>query len=482
MKLTKTYMMTTLLCSLCLFSGCSTSVNEAETNEINSTTDALHISREVSDKEGYVIANIDAEVVYPTTNDIPVATIIEHQFDSNDIAQFANGIYGNSEYHKLLDDSEYSLDQIADAIESTNLLVNDLDELYNHESIDYNRYIDELYSCNSRIGKLNYYATSASSEVNDTPVLDFYEVRFPFFDMNDSYFYNPDTDNLVVTNEGTETKCQLVGTYNNSTCTLLFNNENKFKLNVDPADTPVWKDYTYNQIEFGLIEDRHFLSFNNNTKNECSYSTEQSINLCDGMLKSLGINNMSPMDMSHLSVKAFDVSPTGYQYGTLIDTGYCGYQIYYGKTVNSIDTNLTSTIATGDYSTIYDKGAGNVYGSEYIIFTVMDSGIISMVYNCPTEITNITSSDTAILDFDSILTFADSYLLELYSEGNLGNRSLNVSRVQFGLARTANTIYDDQFTLIPVWTFYDGNSFIPVLVINAIDGTQMNVFSGVSMN
>ncbi len=482
MRHVKTFIKTTLICSLCLFSGCSKPVNESESNDINSTTNALHISREVSDKEEYVVATIDAEVIYPETTDIPITTIKKHIFDSSDIQQFADNIYKGSEYYKLLDDSEYSLDQIVAAIESTNLQIDDLDDLYNNEYIDYYHYIDEIYACNARISKLNYYANSAPSEVVITPVLDFYDVRSPFFDMNDSYFYDPNTDNLTVTEEGTETRCDLEGTYNNLTCTLLFSPDNNFKLEIDTADTPVWKDYTYSEIEIGLPESRHFFSFDNNIKNECSYSIEEVTNMCDAMLKTLGIANMAPMDISNLHVSSYNTSPTGYHYGVQTDTGYCGYKLYYGKSINSINTNITSTIATGEYSAIYDKGAGNVYGSEYIIFTVMDSGIISMVYNCPTEITNIESSSNTLLDLDSVLTFSDSYLLDLYYDGNLGSSSVKVSRIQFGLARTANTIYDDSFTLIPVWTFYDGNSFVPLLVINAIDGSQMNVFSGVSMN
>ncbi len=471
------------LISLCLLSGC-TKNNENIERDVN-TTPNEHLTRDIVDSEGNIIANINADIIYPQVKDVPVATLKKYEFTNNDIQRIATAIYGDSEYYKALQPSECSVNDLNTTINYYNEKLADLNQLYNENKIGVNSdyYNNKLIDYTFKISECNYYITKAHTEVDTSPVLEFYDVIFDTW----SSTYNQDTESEEFTFISSDAmqKCSLQGTYNAMPCNIEFFSPSDLHIEMNADDTCVWKNYTYKEIDTELpnvIYYDYYASNNPNIENDCIFSIDQAIEMCSNMVEAFHISNMDVMDIYNIPVKAYNVSSIGNQYGGYIDDGYCGYIISYGKSINSINSNIFT------YDGVIDLNYGltsddfsNSSDPEYLTFIVMDCGIISISYSAPTILDNITSTNTAILDFDTILNLADIYLPNIYADikGIGYKHEFEITRIQFGLARITNNSDNSDFSLIPVWTFYQDGSFSPILTINAIDGNNINSYTGI---
>ncbi len=76
---------------------------------------------------------------------------------------------------------------------------------------------------------------------------------------------------------------------------------------------------------------------------------------------------------------------------------------------------------------------------------------------------------------DTIMSLSEIYLPTAYDDSaGFGREVFNITRIQLGLMEVPSTSDSFDTTLIPVWDFYDNESYIPVLTINAIDGNRLN--------
>ncbi len=462
--------------SMSLLAGCSTNPQD-----INSTTSKPeHITQDIINSEDIVVAKIDADVIYPEAKNIPVVTTKRYAFTDEDIIRIADGLFDNSEYStaKTIDTVTYTKDISTDLIIELEAKIEDLENLYNNNKIDANYYSWEMFDCHYLVDAVNGCTDNVSEDVlNSTPKFIDIDYQWPSNGVNEDNEYTSDGYNTA-----TFHGCGIDGTYNDIPCKLLFRGEHSVQFDLYDMGKFVWKKYLYDNVSIGDVNYDDFASNNSNIENDCVYSIEDATTLCNDLLEKLGISNMAPMDICNLSVIAYNTSPTGYQYGKPLETGYCGYKLYYGKSINSISYNLT-TLITGDANPSLYKEAdiNSIYGEECIVFTVMDSGIISMDYKHPTTIEDITSTDVTILDIDSILSFADIYLSEAYEDRSASSPPINISRIQLGLARSSDNLDADTFTLIPVWDFYYDDSYNPIITINAIDGSKIDRYSGLTV-
>ncbi len=475
-----------LILSLCTFTGCSTSATD-DITEID-TDSATHIEKEITNGDGNTIAKINADITLIEYDNYSVATTKKYEFNSTNIKTLADSFFDNSKCYKKLNYQEYSIDMLNDELEKSNLSIQDAEQLYNDGLLDYDSYWWADFDKKHYIDELNDLLLTAPREPNNDPVYEIADNSYTY----PSYYIDENGDEQVEYITNPDTSCKLEGTYNDTPCTLYFyispdtiHNES-MGVNMDKQDELAWKNYTYNQINLDRDKYKNFASVNPDIDNQCTYSSSQAIDICDEFLASLNISDMAPMDIQNLSVSAYNISTTGIQYGAAIDTGYCGYKIYYGKSINNINTNL-SLYATGSFSYMTTPDERNITGHESIIFTVMDSGIISMHYLNPNVVEDITSNNTPILEFDTIMELADSYLLDAFlDEKERSSRvsPFHITKIEFGLARIINVQDDTTYTLVPVWDFYEDNTLgsydsypTPVLTINAIDGSRINLFT-----
>ncbi len=473
--------------SLCTFTGCTT-----ETNDIPETatgdSGTTHIEEEITNGEGNTIAKINADVTLTQYDSYCVATTKKYEFNNSNIKNISDLLFDNSTYYRKLNYQEYSIDMLNDEIEKATLSIQDAEQLYNDGTLDYDSYWGIDFTNTHYIDELNDLLLTAPLEANNKPVYEIADNSYTY----PSYYIDENGDEQVSYITNPDTSCRLEGTYNDIPCTLYFyispdafHNE-IMGVTIDRENEKAWKDYTYNQINLDIDKYKNFVSVNPDIDNQCVYSSSQAVDICNEFLDSLNISDMAPMDIQNLSVNAYNISTTGIHYGASIDNGYCGYKIYYGKSINSINANF-SLYATGSFDYMTTPDERDLTGHESIIFTVMDSGIISMQYYNPNVIEDITSTDTPILDFDTIMEFADSYFLDTFlDEKERSNRvsPFSISKIEFGLERIIDERDDTTYTLVPVWDFYEDNTsgssdsyLTPVLTINAIDGSRINLFT-----
>ncbi len=456
-----------ILFSLCLLSGCSKNNGNID----GSTSD--HIIKEVIGANGQVVANIDADIIRPEVKDIPVANIKPYEFTNDDIKKTATTIYGDSDYYKLLTPTELSVSQLNDAIAEYELKITELEELYgDSDKISPVACSDRIFYYDTKIAELTEFLEDAPQEVDTSPELEFYDItstvlNYYYYDINQ--WQNSSSESL----EG----CYLQGTYNNIPCSVKFCTNKSLYLNMDITDIPVWKNYTYKELSIEPVYNNYYTIDNTDKINDCKISVDQAIDMCNSLLTDLEISDMEIMVIYHLPVTAYETSPYGHKYRDSIESGLCGYEIYYGKSVNSVNSNMvTYDSPTNMY---YGKSSDNlVFYPEELVFTVMDSGITSMHYYNPTVIDDISTSSTTLLDFGQILDLSDIYLPDIYGDKVSGAQPINITSIQLGLCRVVNDSDSSDISLIPVWNFYEKLSYNSVLTINAIDGSRINTYTG----
>ncbi len=461
---------------LCTLSGCTKgNKNIEDISTTNITED--HIVREVVDADGNTVANIDADVIYPETNQIPVVTLKPYEFTNNDIKNMAKVFYGDSEYHRLRNYNEWSAEELNASIQEYELAIEEMEQIYNDSTALENFYPAYLSFFSQQIATLNEcLKTAPTEEVDDTPILEFYDSTRDYY----TFSHNKETgrEEITDTDTVTYTECKLEGTHNNKSCTIKFNDTSHLNIAMNVQDELVWKTYTYKETGAFFFLYDNFNSFDTSLENQCVYSVDEATDMCNSMIKDMGISDMEVMDILHVPVKTYAVSSTGYQYGDPIEEGICGYRLYYGKSINNVKTNISinaGIVYETAIKSLDNSAIQNLPSSEELIFTVMDSGIISIEYNSPTIIENISSDDTTLLDFDTIIGLSEIYLPNIYADvSSYGHGYFNITRIQLGLMELPSSSDSSTITLIPVWDFYEKDSYKSVLTINAIDGNRID--------
>ena len=125
--------------------------------------------------------------------------------------------------------------------------------------------------------------------------------------------------------------------------------------------------------------------------------------------------------------------------------------------------------------------AGEEKGYEqfYVYITVTSEGVHQVAFNQPYNIKEELSSDTTLLDFDTIDAIAQEYMIGVLDSDNyIGD----VKRIELSYATVG---YDDgSIAMVPVWFYYASyqdinGEAVPYFGINAIDGSLifcLNVF------
>lgn len=258
---------------------------------------------------------------------------------------------------------------------------------------------------------------------------------------------------------------------------------------------------------------------NTNGDNQCSYSYEASVALCDAFLDQVGIEDMSARHWKEI------------KYGTEYDIydqagNTAGYVIYYYRTYGQIGDNYVGSkqdkilencnfppargpeqrfdylyseeintkltyegyrhdernlISLEDYLEEIGFGieseeteiAEMPVFKECIIFTVNDNGIASMQYFNPMENVRLMAENVALLPFDKVYESACSYLETISEDVGIADASkpVTIGRIELNLARVQDPMAENFYTMLPVWDFRIGTKGDTLVTVNAIDGS-----------
>ncbi len=423
----------------------------------------------IEDGDGTTFLRIEADIIGNDTDSFPVVSLLRYDFTEDDIKAYADSFFDNSEYHNQPYAEEYSVSYIDKIIDQLNGYKEDIIE--NKPSIVSDADYSNIISFIDR--DIDYYINLKTNAPTDSllrcdttydPCYTYEE----YLEYSGSETPNPELENRFM-------DCSLEGSYGNVPYTLVFNKTDSakttsFTINLNSPDTVVWKNFTYEQVTYDPYQSQLYGRTPSSIPNPCVYTEEDAIRLCDSMIRQLGIQDMSVINISNLSTKAY---LNRYLFNYWLDMGECGYYISYGKTVNDKSLNYLFSGSPGE---LFLEGTDElVPGSESLSFIVMDSGIVSMEYYAPTVIDSISTDSTPLLSFDDILLIFEDQMIEIYGNEpiyKMESGNLVVSKIQLGLSLVTTDAKKGEYTLVPAWTFYNYDNW-GLITINAIDGSTL---------
>ena len=171
----------------------------------------------------------------------------------------------------------------------------------------------------------------------------------------------------------------------------------------------------------------------------------------------------------------------------------CAYELLFTRQVAGVNVTYNDVQSSGgelrdrpvdspDYTPIWDY--------EYIQLFVDDAGVLYMSYNQPHEVTEIVTESAEILSLEEAVASFERMIGYQYAAYETGQRELCddaylcIDEIRLGLTRIAEKNAQEQGYLVPSWTFfgsYDLDGFWPdgeghhgteaILIVNALDGS-----------
>ena len=171
----------------------------------------------------------------------------------------------------------------------------------------------------------------------------------------------------------------------------------------------------------------------------------------------------------------------------------CAYELLFTRQVAGVNVTYNDVQSSGgelrdrpvdspDYTPIWDY--------EYIQLFVDDAGVLYMSYNQPHEVTEIVTESAEILSLEEAVASFERMIGYQYAAYETGQRELCddaylcIDEIRLGLTRIAEKNAQEQGYLVPSWTFfghYKLSDFWPdgeghhgteaILIVNALDGS-----------
>ena len=134
--------------------------------------------------------------------------------------------------------------------------------------------------------------------------------------------------------------------------------------------------------------------------------------------------------------------------------------------------------------------------NEDMTFAIDDSGFVGFTWRSPYAVSDTVTQNANLISFDDVTDVFETMSMAVhawdgYAEGspNLKAVDIKVDHIEFGLTRITEENKRDSGLLIPVWDFFGtttqiieqngqtrefSDGPIPILTINAIDGSVIN--------
>jgi hypothetical protein len=214
---------------------------------------------------------------------------------------------------------------------------------------------------------------------------------------------------------------------------------------------------------------------------DISLTKEEAQQKADALITALGIDYLT----CYSNVKA---------YGGGSDTNpqRCVWFLRYVRKVNEIPVTYTDY----DCGKVEEETQSAPWSYEDMTFAIDDSGIVGFKWSSPYQFTGVVTENSNLLTFQNITDVFDTMSLvknawDGYSEYNPDLKSIDikVNELKLGLTRVTEQNKRDSGLLVPVWDFIGTTAYIseangqtttmddgpiPILTINAIDGSVIN--------
>lgn len=160
------------------------------------------------------------------------------------------------------------------------------------------------------------------------------------------------------------------------------------------------------------------------------------------------------------------------------------YEFMFTRSVNGVSVTYTNDISSSAPSNPNTVSEPWMY--EKIRIFVDDDGIYAYMWNGPCTVTEILNDKATLLPFDQIEKIFEEMILVKYgqydNDDSSKNITINITKIRLGLVRVTEKDNNQYGILVPAWDFfgtYDEGNGYPIgydgyeslLTINAIDGS-----------
>ena len=438
-----------------------------------------HVTQEGKTDNAYTIIKLDADVVVPDGNAVPIYKIEPRQWEEADMKAYATALFDEEPVRYFLDAQNaltpelcYAqldyLQNLKNQIESGEIQITEegSEEQWNEDgTICLSVPKDYADSLDVTIQEWEKRLLEAEELAEQNPE-----------DTADTYLLRPDEQAIYINDKEYNFKysyCSLKGLYHDKTYYYKATQDSVNQILTFYMDE--WEE-TSSGYYYGCLELSAVYRDGVTERNKCKYSYEEATQMCKDMLQDLGIEDME-VDYAE------DIELRGYDKGTNEMLGKKGYIIRFVRGYQGIRDVYASN---GNF--VYDYGGGipDVYWGredrigtrmlEQAVFYVLDDGIVRFDIINPMQKGEQLAESVMLLDFEQVLQQAVTQLEVLHSEeGTVGNREkIVVRQIEFRYARMQSPYKEDEYIMVPVWDFRSGKTGTIYVTINAIDGSVFN--------
>ena len=168
----------------------------------------------------------------------------------------------------------------------------------------------------------------------------------------------------------------------------------------------------------------------------------------------------------------------------------CAYELLFTRQVAGVNVTFNDVAASGGISYRDTPDYTPTWYYEYIQLLVDDAGIFAMEFSQPHEMTEIVTESAEILSLEEAVASFERMIVYQYAAYEAGEEEpcddayLCIDEIRLGLTRIAEKNAQEQGYLVPSWTFfghYKLSDFWPdgeghhgteaILIVNALDGS-----------
>jgi hypothetical protein len=218
-------------------------------------------------------------------------------------------------------------------------------------------------------------------------------------------------------------------------------------------------------------------------------SKEDAKNTADEIVAALGLNGLVCVSEDKLYGGSYDMTADQSAY---LNPRRCVWFLRYARAVNGVPVTYT----VYDCMKVETNSQSAPWAYEDMTIAIDDGGVVYFNWGSPYNVTGTVTDDSNILSFEDVTNIFDTMALVVnawdgIAEGspNLQAVDIKIDRIQFGLTRVTEQNKRNSGLLVPCWDFIGTMTYIstvngqtqtmddgpiPLLTVNAIDGTVIN--------
>ena len=235
-------------------------------------------------------------------------------------------------------------------------------------------------------------------------------------------------------------------------------------------------------------------------KDKLTVSYDEAVALCDGFFEGIGLSDEYRLGHAFL---ASDRETDGFgEAGKETSAQNYAYKLYYTRVIKSVPCFVNA-----DWG-LTDTEFSIPWSYECICFIVDNNGLVNLSWDNPVEVMETVQENAALKTFDEIMGIFEAMVKTEYeavtnlsTEGS-GKMDISIDAIQFCLVRVREqNAQNATGLLVPAWVFYGNNEItygdgsvsydlahgsanawnkepFPILIINAIDGSVIDLAKG----